>query len=80
MRMPYERFGGHKRDAKAARIKKKRKENLCHTKKMRMGPPCICHTLVMPALQMSWEPITAGAGARRLRVKGCSICRNPILL
>lgn len=39
-----------------------------------------CHTLVMPTLQMSWEPLTAGAGARRPRVKGRSICRNPIPL
>lgn len=44
------------------------------------GPPHICHALVMPTLQMSWELKTAGAVASRLRVNVCSICRNPILL
>ena len=64
-------------DKKMARCAVK---SVCDTMGIKMGPPPLCHTLVMPTLQMSWEPITAGAGAHRLRVKGCSICRNPIPL
>lgn len=30
---------------------------------MEMVPLRLCHTHVMPMLQMSWERITAGAGA-----------------
>lgn len=40
----------------------------------RRCPPLLCHTLVMPTLQMSWEPVTA---VRRLRVKGSRHLRKP---
>lgn len=37
-------------------------KHVCDTMGMEMVPSCLCHTLVMPTLQMSWEPVTAGAG------------------